>query len=270
MTEPKMLESIDEFFFGAPPYTQYGLPDDLKIVEQLYGRASDRDRIDGHCPFCNRMTTFVIHGQQIPSGDPWNSIRTRWAFEECRISCVRDKHHMIRYWFLIKRMTIEKVGQYPSLATISNDEVAQYRKGMDKIDAQEFHKAIGLAAHGVGVGSFVYLRRVFERLIYGRFEEFKAQEGWKDEDFYGLRMNEKVKFLIGHLPSFLVENAKIYSILSVGIHELDEATCLSYFDVLKHSIIIILEEDKKKKEELAMRDKFSAIIAKFDPDERQT
>ncbi len=55
-------------------------------------------------------------------------------------------------------MTIEKVGQYPSLATIANDEVSQYRKDMNPIDAQEFHKAIGLAAHGVGVGSFVYLR----------------------------------------------------------------------------------------------------------------
>ncbi|CAG2144497.1 hypothetical protein LMG31506_03019 [Cupriavidus yeoncheonensis] len=265
MSEPKTLESVEEFFFGAPPYASYVLPADMKIVEQLYGRSND-NRIDGHCPNCNKMTTFVIKGQHVPNGDDWDNIRKRNAYDYCKIICVRDHNHTINYWFWMRRMTIEKVGQHPSLATISNDEVAQYRKGMSKVDSQEFHKAIGLAAHGVGVGSFVYLRRVFERMVYGRFEEFKAAEGWKDEDFYGLRMNEKVQFLKGHLPAFLVENAKIYSILSIGIHELDEATCLQYFDLMKHSIIIILEEDKRKKEELAMRSKFSNLIAKFDPE----
>lgn len=265
MSEPETLKSLEEFLFGAPPYTRYKLPDDMEIVKQLFGRAGNRDRVDGHCPYCHKSTTFVVDGSHIPNGDPWNNIKKRHAFQSFSIECVRDKSHSVYYWFLINNMTIEKVGQHPSLATVSNDEVAQYRKGMDKEDGQEFHKAIGLAAHGVGVGSFVYLRRVFERLIYRRFEEFKAAEGWRDEDFYSRRMNEKVEFLKGHLPPFLVENAKIYSILSIGVHELDEKACLGYFDVMKHSIIIILDEDKKKKEELELRAKFAGAISKFQP-----
>ena len=118
---------------------------------------------------------------------------------------------------------------------------------MDERDGKEFHRAIGLAAHGVGVGSFVYLRRVFERLIHGRFEEFKVAEGWKDEQFRGIRMEDKIALLKDRLPEFLVQNRKIYSILSKGLHELDETACLNWFEVMKQSIIIILEDDKKEK-----------------------
>ena len=78
-------------------------------------------------------------------------------------------------------------------------------------------------------------------------------------------MIDKIKLLKDHLPAFFVENAKVYSILSIGIHELDEEACLGYFDLMKHSIIIILDEDKKKKEELALRKKFTDAIRIFKP-----
>jgi hypothetical protein len=40
-----------------------------------------------------------------------------------------------------------------------------------------------------------YLRRIFERLIVNRFEEFKAAEGWNDEHLYGVRMDDEIKQL---------------------------------------------------------------------------
>ena len=41
--------------------------------------------------------------------------------------------------------------------------IKQYDKELRKPDLKEFTRAIGLAANGVGIGSFVYLRRIFER-----------------------------------------------------------------------------------------------------------
>ena len=55
------------------------------------------------------------------------------------------------------------------------------------------------------------------------------------------------------LPSFLVENKSMYSILSLGIHELNEQTCLEHFDTLRVGIEIILDEkldELKKKEKI--------------------
>jgi hypothetical protein len=109
------------------------------------------------------------------------------------------------------------------------------------------YKAIGLAAHGEGIGSFVYLRRVFERLIRSRFDQYKAEEGWTDEDFK-LRMDEKIALLKAHLPSFLVEIREIYSIFSKGIHELDNEDCLQFFEVGRRAILIVLEDDLKRSE----------------------
>jgi len=61
------------------------------------------------------------------------------------------------------------------MADIAIDEMRQkYRLVLRGDNWAELYKAVGLAAHGEGIGSFVYLRRVFERLIRSRFDEFKA------------------------------------------------------------------------------------------------
>ena len=80
------------------------------------------------------------------------------------------------------------------------------------------------------------------------------------------RMADRVEFLPTRTsPSFLVENSRVYSILSLGLHELDEEQCLRVFPVLKASIIWILDEDKKKKEELQLRNSLKKAIAEFTP-----
>lgn len=267
MTAIPPLRSVGQFLFEVPPYAVYQVPSDNghDILEEFYGRTGDVVRVDGYCPFCHLDSTFTVHGQSIPGGDPWNNIHERVAYDQIFIKCARSDRHTIRYYFRIDKLTVEKIGQYPSLASVASDAVSPYRKGMNDQDAREFHKAIGLAAHGVGVGSFVYLRRVFERLIYSRFEDFKVAEKWKDEEFYAVRMEDKIALLKGHLPTFLVENRKVYSILSIGIHELDEAACLTYFEVMKQAIVIILEDDKRTREELNRRVEFARAIATFAP-----
>jgi hypothetical protein len=267
--------SVMDFFFALPLYSRVSIPADGSMHASIYQKAGHIVSgetwlspepilvVDGHCPRCGTQATFSIQAAtSIPNGDSWTKVFERISFDEVRLSCTRRKH-LIRYYFFIEKLTIMKVGQFPSLADIANDEASTYRSVLNKEDAAELHKAIGLAAHGVGIGSFVYLRRIFERLVLRRFNEFKDIEGWKDDDFRDLRMNEKVSFLKGHLPDFLVENSRLYSILSLGIHELSDQTCLSAFEPIKLSIKIILEEDKRKQEELELRKRAAAAIANF-------
>ena len=130
--------------------------------------------------------------------------------------CARNDSHKIFFNLHLEDTTIQKVGQIPSFADIALDESKDYSKLLDKEDTSEFHKAIGLAAHGVGIGSYVYLRRIFERLIAKRFAEYKEVEGWDEAAFRAMRMKERIEHLKDHLPEFLVSNAKLYSILSLG------------------------------------------------------
>ena len=75
------------------------------------------------------------------------------------------------------------------MADIAIDENrTKYRSVLKGENWNELYKAIGLAAHGEGIGSFVYLRRVFERLINSRFEEHCEAETWSKIKFQEMRI----------------------------------------------------------------------------------
>jgi hypothetical protein len=141
--------------------------------------------------------------------------------------------------------TVTKIGQYPSLADLNSDKIKKYRKILgDKY--KEFSKAVGLASHGVGIGSFVYLRRIFENLIEEAHQESIKTNSWNEDDYQKSRMDDKIILLKDYLPEFLVNNKILYSILSKGIHELSEGECLKYFGSIKLGIELILDEKLEK------------------------
>ncbi len=264
---------LEEFFFRTPLYESY--EPDCDIQNLALSVEIEPVTLDGHCPYCSQPSVFRWGGffwePKLQSRKSfWEAVHEGTANLEIAITCQRDETHVLKFWLNCGNHKWTKVGQDPSLANIANDASKAYRSVLSTEDSRELYKAIGLAAHGVGIGSFVYLRRIFERLIKGRFDTFKAEEGWSDSDFNKLRMDDKVEFLKDHLPSFLVENKRIYSILSVGLHELSEQNCLGFFGVLEKSIFIILEEDKKKKEELELRRAAEKAIAKFQPTQALT
>ena len=251
--------TLEAFLFNTPPYDRRAVTSD-EVHELL---AQGNVRFDGYCPYCRQPRTFTRHsgGMSINWYERYDNDETV-HFGELQLACTRYDHRL-RFYYLLSKGFIQKTGQYPSFADIALDESKQYNKLLSSQDVGEFHRAIGLAAHNIGIGSFVYLRRIFERLIDKRYNEFKDAENWTDDAFYKLRMSEKVAFLKDHLPPFLVKNAKIYSILSVGLHELTEEECLSFFRVLRQSTILILEEDKKKREELEMQKELEKAISDF-------
>ena len=147
--------------------------------------------------------------------------------------------------------SIMKIGQYPTIADIHIAQIKQYNKVLPKEDLKEFTRAIGLAANGVGIGSYVYMRRIFEKLIYSAAKKAIGDGVIGEEEFRKLRMNEKIDALKAYLPATLVELKDMYGIISKGIHELSENECLAYFDVMRNGIELILDDilDETRKEE---------------------
>ena len=156
---------------------------------------------------------------------------------------------------------IRKVGQNPSVADFHLAKVKKYTKHLGKDRRREFTKAIGLYANGIGIGSFVYLRRIFESLIIEAGENLIVNGVITKEDFYPKHMDEKIEVAKTELPDFLVENRSIYGILSKGVHELAEDECLAYFEVVKKGIELILDEKIEKEEKEKSRKALSASIA---------
>lgn len=178
-------------------------------------------------------------------------------------TCAMHDSHKIDYIVLTGEYSMKKIGQFPSVADLSFPELKEYKKVLTKEDMSELRRAIGLYAQGIGVGSYVYLRRIFERII-DTAKNTAIAEGKAAEDEYAkARVDERIKLLKDYLPEMLVENPVFYSIVSKGIHELDEDTCIKFFPVLQEAIFMILRQWEQIRQENEAKARLAASISKI-------
>jgi hypothetical protein len=250
-----MKFNIEKFLFDTPIYTKVEI-DELDYSSDefnalFYSEDAAKRPIEGYSPWRKVDSTFSIVRRLTYEN---NNFKTLGGFGTLIIECKRyhDSFRFYMYYDPDKEVLI-KIGQFPTVADFHIGEIKEYKKVIDESKLKELTRAIGLAANGVGIGSFVYLRRVFEHLIFDAYERAKKEQKVSESDFQKARMDEKIELLRTYLPTFLVDNKTMYSILSLGIHELDEQTCLAHFDTLKVGIEIILDEkldEFKKKEKI--------------------
>lgn len=275
MSLPKPLE----FYFDVPLYKPYNIS--FEDTNEIYNILFYTSRIDAYCTRCEKESTFTPVNNYPFADKPhlyYNFDNKNTYFErlitnsytyELKFKCTRCGFHNLSYNFFIldirniiscdppkteRKTELIKVGQYPSIADLNNNDIVKYRKLLNKEKYNELNKAIGLSSHGIGIGSFVYLRRIFEDLIESAFSKSQLEE----EHFRKARMDEKIQLLKDFLPVFLIENKSLYRILSKGIHELSEDECLSMFHIVKVGIELILDEkleeyEKQKKIEEAKK-----------------
>ena len=156
--------------------------------------------------------------------------------------CQSNRTHTAFFAFFLRDKIIRKVGQAPTFADIEISRAKKYRKVLKSEKIKELNRGIGLASHGVGIGSYVYLRRVFEDVIEDAHQLAITNPDWDEKTYTDARMHEKISLLADQLPAFLVENASLYSMLSDGVHNLTEDQCLAYFDPIYAAIKLILDE----------------------------
>lgn len=187
--------------------------------------------------------------------------------------CSRDESHQLTFVLFIDGFTIQKIGQYPSYADIDIPQADVYRKELGRKYYDELKRAIGLYSCNVGIGSYVYLRRIIEKLILEALGEaikegaITQEEFEIDENKHQRRVEDKIKLLSEYLPKPLVENKAVYGIVSKGIHELDEDECIKYFPAIEQLIKMCLDESiakkKKKADEKELKKKLSAITTEI-------
>lgn len=160
-----------------------------------------------------------------------------------------NSHNLI-FYMKVQDGKLLKIGQSHSVADLQRDQIENLKVLGNDI-YKEYNMAIGLGSHGVGIGSFVYLRRIIEKYIVIPEGEKMIEAGLiSKKEFYKMRFSEKINSVKGNIPEFLVQNKSIYGILSKGIHELTESDCKRNFSVVKAAIDFVLEEliDKKRRE----------------------
>ncbi len=255
--------SKHDFYFEVSLYEEVKAED----LEDIFSW-----EIIGYSSINNRETTYTIkpisqNAYHIKDNKiEYSSNGYQWSkaegFLDIQLVCKRKNNDTLTFNLIISKDIIIKVWQYPSLADLQFAEIGKkYNNILPKEDLTNLKTAIWLKAHWVGAGSFVYLRRIFENLIFEAYNEHKTNLTIKEADFINKRMLEKVEALKDFLPSQLVEMKNLYSILSKWVHELSEQDCLKFFSAIKLSIELILDQKIKMKEEKEKEDRVKKEIA---------
>lgn len=260
------LPDFNQLFLEMPLYEKFDIS--AANGEYVFQLLYFSGKVDSYCPLCDKQSTFKgIQTLPTPGGFRVNSfemyyIRANNIYEtwtnrihQINLVCTRVESHLMQISVYLTQDKLFKVGQYPSIADISMPDLRKYREVLSKDKYKELNRGVGLITHGIGVGAFVYLRRIFEDLIEDAHKKESTTKGWDDEIFHRSRMDEKIELLKSSLPSFLVESRKLYSILSKGIHELTEDECLEYFSTVKLGVELILDEkleEKRRKEKIEL------------------
>lgn len=263
IAEAEILPTPEELCLQIPLYKKLKLSDqDSDWLVQL---EDYRGALDIYCHECKRYTVFK--GSEFPGIRMNRKNRTRSTRDDRNFTleffCPRNADHNAIFLFRIFKGVLEKIGQSPSIAEIAAPDLQVYRSILGDERLSEFSRGIGLAAHGVGAGSLLYMRRIFESII----EEIKSQatEGgkWRG-DAETNHMDKKILSLKEYLPEFLVENRKAYGIMSHGLHALTDNECLSIFPLIKTSIELILDGIIEKRTKEKKINKVRNDMAKLD------
>lgn len=234
--------------------------------------------INCFCEKCNEMRTYesvdkTVHEEHgfismvTPdiSGSRGRTPKKEELFNRClnkryclSFRCTRNHEHSLLFDLLVTNEKMIKIGQYPSFADISIGDITKYKSVLGK-NYKEYSTALGLFSHGIGIGSFVYLRRIIENLVFDKYKEVKDTLSESYDNFIHSEFKDKLSILKEHLPSILIDNKNVYGIVSKGIHELSEEKCYEMFPFIKVGIELILDEIITKKE----RDKKNKLFTSF-------
>jgi hypothetical protein len=261
------LPPLRKLLTETPLYTPMPLEDG--DTDQMVSLRRNNIQIDCFCLRCEKETVHKTNRMMEGGGSRRPTPPPDWMFKDgyicAELFCARCDHAIVADFFVHERM-LTKWGQLPSVADISGADLRVFRKVLSNDDYAELNRAIGLISHGVGIGAFVYLRRIFERLV-SKYATAAREAGTLGEDFDTLRMREKVSALKDHLPRAVYEYRDAYSILSRGIHELSESECKTAYPVIYAAVRLMLEEEVHKRErekaEADLKKQFEAIKSGF-------
>ncbi|WP_421773113.1 hypothetical protein [Gracilimonas sp.] len=259
----------EEYFLNTSLYSRFSL-EDLKY-HRFALLVCPVQPIKSTCLICNEESVFkpidIKSSLNKVGTNRWVSVTSTQNYSmidpdimhefKTTFSCTYCNVQKLVFYSLVYKNSLQKIGQSPSYADLNFNGLNKYKKFLGEY-FNEYKRAIGLASSEIGIGSFVYLRRIIEKKILGYAVEL-ANEKEKDFDlkeYNDLYFKDKVNRLKEYLPTYLIENTHVYSILSKGIHELSEQECNRYFSVLIGAIEHIMddaiakENARKKREEI--------------------
>ena len=227
----------------------------------------DKSSYNEFCPKCQSISVFEAvdecpYGMNPDEGrDKKDSSLNRFLNFGKRLICAKCHQDLVLYFKVVENKIL-KIGTYPSTADLDRGRLI-YDCSIPKSKfPKELVTAIGLKAHGVFIGAYAYLRRVYETLIIEAANQAK-RDGKLPDGFDSLRVKDKISALSEYLPQYMIENRNAYGILSKGVHELSEEDCKVGYDILYNLIVMILEDREERRQREKRKKDLSIALSKL-------
>lgn len=263
-----MKEWMENFLTEEPPYKAIDLnPQYLRRIGSI--RTSS---VTHYCEKCHQLRTFK--SSEWPFYRIDSDYRThftnpipgyseqKWAegYKDVfllEVTCQHDCGEAHYITLQIANLRIQKIGQYPTFAKEEvHAKLFQYKSLISEY-YPELTRAVSAYSQNMGVASFVYLRRILEHLIEGKYKQYggTAEEIKFIDKLHVVENHEKV------IPDDFNEiKNQIYSVLSKGVHEYEESECLTLFSAVKYIVESILDEELLKREKAKRAQEAKKII----------
>lgn len=247
----------------------------------------ENKRVVTKCPMCNLENTFYVYKTDVSYGNNNNNEQNfgRFVYAEYHPdsflktidlgSCILEdlvveKLYNIDYYvnYLLRcsnnyshvqlitlrimlnegKLTIVKVGQDPINTDLVNSEAKIYEKQLRKFNAEEdFKNSIRSKDRNLYAGAVTYLRRIYEKIV----DFYLLKVGF---DSTSKRMKEKLEAINEYLDKDFYNISKnLYSLLSKGIHELNEEEILNMFGTLYGAVMFQLDFEKNNDDSKAKK-----------------
>lgn len=153
---------------------------------------------------------------------------------------------------------IIKIGQYPSAYDTASQEYLEKLKVVcgnrkAKEMSKYVKKALTMESFGYGIPALLYMRRAFEQLI-SISEEKNELENTGEKMFERIKNNPL-------LPKEIKENARLYNIISEGIHNETEEECMELFKLIKIGFTILLRKTYEHVQEQKELKELSKLVS---------
>ncbi len=241
-------------FIGLPLGYTYKCKDrsELQSLMLLYNEDADL-----YCPSCKKERLFTC--SKYNGWSPWEELSSHNDVTKYVFTCNCGNGELELLLKILPDDSVVKIGQYPDNllfdATVNTKLVNQLPKSVKGY----YYSAIKAYSAGLYIAAFNYLRRVFEALVDNGELQCGVSSSKND------KMKERIKTLVKNdtLPDILIEPGfnTLYSLLSTGVHELDEQKCNQQYSFLKDAIELILAEQLAKQEQAKRKAKLAKSLS---------
>lgn len=222
--------------------------------------------VNEKCKSCSGIMSFSYRKEEVVD----NECSYMDDNEDCSIIVLRgicpnceERHYAV---FVLTDDGYESIGFYPEIFS-AFDFDSKYSSVLTSEQLSDLGMASKANSLGMGIASFVYLRRVLESLVNKVLDD--NQVSCKHLNSFKDKLKEAEKFVPLFPERFGDVKGRLYNFISEGVHSWSEEECLRLYSLAEYVVISVLDYYKKQKEESEKTEELQKRIGEFNNSKRK-